>query len=154
MIYLGVDPGSKGHIVAIDRNGKYIDVIQLSDTEHTIWGGIEEFRDLAYPNDLFATIEQVHSMPGQGVASTFKFGQGYGFVRGLLVASGIPHEYVRPQVWMKAMGIPPKTDKGANLGAAQRLYPHLKMSKSGLTTSYYDALLIAEYGRRKHKGLL
>lgn len=154
MIYLGVDPGSKGHAVAIADDGAYIDVIQLSETEHTIWEEVQELVNLSHPDGLFATIEQVHSMPGQGVASTFKFGMGFGFVRGLLVASGIPHEYVRPQVWMKAMGIPPKTDKGANLGAAQRLYPHLKMSKSGLTTSYYDALLIAEYGRRKHKGLL
>lgn len=151
MIYLGIDPGASGHIVAIDASGAYIDVIQLSDTERTIWEGLQEWTSA---NDARATVEQVHSMPGQGVASTFKFGQGYGFIRGLLVASCVPHEYVTPRKWQAAFGIAPKSGKEGNLSAAQQLYPDVRMSKTGKANAFYDALLLAEYGRRKHKGLL
>ena len=107
-------------------------------------------------------IEKVHSFPGQGVASSFKFGMGFGGLIMALVSSGIPFEFVTPRVWQKAMGITPreksnrsdftesKTQFKNRLKAkAQQLFPAVRVT---LKTS--DALLIAEYCRRKHKGIL
>lgn len=48
-------------------------------------------------------IELVHSMPKQGVASTFKFGMGYGQLQGICAALRIPFVLIAPQVWKKEM---------------------------------------------------
>ena len=48
-----------------------------------------------------AVIENVHSMPKQGVASTFKFGAACGAVHGVIGALAIPHRFVTPNVWKK-----------------------------------------------------
>ncbi len=51
----------------------------------------------------FAAVERVHSMPGQGVASTFTFGLGYGRVLGALEALGVPTVLVEPRAWKLAV---------------------------------------------------
>ena len=48
-------------------------------------------------------IELVHSMPKQGVASTFKFGMGYGQLQGICAALRIPVILIAPQAWKKEM---------------------------------------------------
>lgn len=135
MIVIGIDPGLSGAIAAIgDGEPRWI---KLDSTE----------RDIAdwMKNDLwqFAFIEKVHSMPKQGVASSFKFGQSYGFLRGLLVGAEIPFEEVSPQRWQKAMECLTKGDKNVSKSRAQQLFPKVK-----ITHANADALLIAEYGRR------
>ncbi|MCA9130604.1 MAG: hypothetical protein KDB22_26125, partial [Planctomycetales bacterium] len=76
-IYLGIDPGKSGAIAAIYSDGS-VDCVRLSETEHDIAEWLEEHRF-----DSFAMLEQVSSMPRDGVSSAFKFGTSYGFVRGL-----------------------------------------------------------------------
>ena len=51
------------------------------------------------PKPVMCYLEKVHAMPGQGVTSMFTFGQNYGFLRGLLIARGIPFEEVQPNPW-------------------------------------------------------
>jgi crossover junction endodeoxyribonuclease RuvC len=48
-----------------------------------------------------AVVERVGSMPGQGIASAFKFGTACGIIRGVLAARGVPVMYVTPGVWKK-----------------------------------------------------
>ena len=83
---MGVDPGVSGavafyfpeypqRIAALDvplANGE-IDAAALADL----------IRGFA---PMMAVVEQVHSMPKQGVASTFKFGVAYGVARGTIAA--------------------------------------------------------------------
>lgn len=136
MLVLGIDPGASGAIVVLDgRDG--IDIIKLCETE----ADIGEFVRRYVGGHAF--IEVVHSMPKQGVASSFTFGRSYGFLRGLLAGLQIPFDEVRPQAWQKAMGCLTKGDKNASKAAAQRLFPKLKVCHYNA-----DALLIAEHGRR------
>jgi len=88
-------------------------------------------------------LERVHTMPGQGVASSGKFMMHYGFLRGVLVALGIPFEEVSPLKWQRALGCLSGGDKNVTKQKAQQLFPHLT-----ITHATADALLIAEYGRR------
>ena len=112
-------------------------------TERDIHDTLNQARD-GYPdNQIFAMLENVHSMPKQGVSSSFKFGQHFGFLRGILTAQGIPFELVTPQKWQKAMGCLTKGDKNISKAAAQRLFPRIKM-----THAFADSILIAEYARR------
>lgn len=137
MRYIGIDPGMSGGI-ACHYDGQPSEVFKLDATE----ADIAEWLWCRVSNS-FAHIESVHSMPKQGVASSFKFGRSYGFLRGLLIGLKIPFEEVTPQKWQAAMGCRSKGDKNVTKARAQQLFPNIRM-----THAIADALLIAEFCRR------
>jgi len=144
MKFIGIDPGASGAICVLeDFDAHYwpICVIRLSETESEINRSL----GMAVGDCLKCTamIERVHSMPGQGVASSFKFGQSYGFLRGLLTAYEIRFEEVTPAMWQKAMGCLTKGDKNVTKQRAGQLFPSVKVAHWNA-----DALLIAEHCRR------
>lgn len=151
MICLGIDPGQKGGIVMLDEAGVAVFMARMPDTETEIWKLIKkcDFANLAM-------IEKVHSMPKQGVASTFKFGRGYGGLIMALTAAGISHEYVTPQAWQKFMGIKPRDTKTESkndhkkkiIARAQALFPNEEQLLTTDAPYIADALLITEYARR------
>ena len=44
-------------------------------------------------------------MPGQGVASSFQFGVGFGSILGVLQTLQIPIEFVTAAVWKRSYGL-------------------------------------------------
>jgi crossover junction endodeoxyribonuclease RuvC len=101
-----------------------------------------------------AVLELVHSMPKQGLASTWKFGVNYGELRMALTATKIPFKEVTPQKWQREFGLPTLRQCGGSKPAkknkhkerAQQLFPDLK-----ITHAVADALLLAEFCRRTWK---
>ena len=91
----------------------------------------------------FAYLEKVHSMPGQGVVSTFSFGENFGWWQGVLGSLGIPYTTIRPQDWMKKYSLQKSSasDK-PGLEVARKLFPEapLRLKKHH---NRADALLIA-----------
>lgn len=150
MLIFGTDPGQNGAMALLNIEGEVLDICQFNKcTESDIANVIVEWR-LSFGDDsgCFAYLEKVHSMPGQGVASSFKFGRNFGFLIGCLTALHIPFEYVSPQKWQKELQCLSKGDKNVTKQKAQQLFPEQK-----ITHSNADALLIAEYGRRlKYNG--
>ena len=140
---IGIDPGQEGGVAWIDGDGPH--AVKMPDTERDIWNLIAELES----GDDFAFIEAVHSFPHQGVASTFKFGRNYGFLRACLIASGIPFDEVTPAKWQRAVGIMPvkgetiTAKKNRHKSKAQQLFPALQVKHA-----IADALLIAEFCRR------
>ena len=142
----GIDPGQSGGIAFI-RIGKIVAskddypicAYKMPDTEADTADLLNEFRS----NIVMTFIEAVHSMPKQGVASSFKFGRSYGFLRGLLVGLKIPFEEVSPQKWQKGMNCLTHGDKNVSKAKAQHLFPYIRV-----THALADALLIAEFCRR------
>jgi crossover junction endodeoxyribonuclease RuvC len=149
--FLGLDPGQSGGLALIAPDGQIVKAIKMPETEKEIYEAIAS----VWTEVEFAYIEQVASRPGQGVASMFKFGMGYGGLRMALVACRIPFEAIRPQVWQSRMGVPPRGNKTKTehknelKGMAQRLWPD-----ASITLATCDALVLAEYNRRWHLGLL
>ena len=157
MIFLGVDPGKSGGISAHHGN----QVIAFGFTNKTPTD-IYKIIKLLRVKNCVALIERVASSPQMGRASAFKFGDGYGFLKGLLTALEIPFEFVQPAKWQGYLkcrtgvkdkkgnvvrdkrGIP-KHDKNITKKKAQELFPHLK-----ITHAIADALLIGEYLKRTH----
>jgi crossover junction endodeoxyribonuclease RuvC len=138
-VFIGIDPGLSGGIAIIEEGS--IRAVNMPDTERDVWDLIHSLPRLY----SMAMIEKVHSMKGNGVASSFKFGMGYGALRMALVASGIPFEDVTPQKWQKALGCLSGGDKNVTKQRAQSLFPQLK-----ITHKTADSLLIAEYARRTY----
>lgn len=149
--YVGIDPGSasggasivdeKGRII-IDQEGFLRAVRFEKATEHEI---AEWFAATArLPGRVVAAIEKVRSMPGQGVASSFKFGWGYGFLRGLLAGLKIRYEEPRPDEWQAKLRCRTGGDKRVSRAKAQERWPSLAEQ---INNAVADSLLIAEWLR-------
>jgi crossover junction endodeoxyribonuclease RuvC len=141
VIIIGIDPGGSGGIALLrpDGPGWSIEPYKMPDVEDDICELLA-----ATKGPRFAFLEKVGAMPKQGVSSTFKFGQHYGLLRGLLTALQIPREFPTPQSWQKALGCLTKGDKNVSKAKAAQLWPGIKW-----THATADAALIAEYGRRE-----
>ena len=70
-----------------------------------------------------AAVEAVASRPGQGVASTFKFGQTHGVLLGVLGALNVPVSHVTPTKWKKSYGL--GSDKEASRRLAIEMWPNM-----------------------------
>jgi crossover junction endodeoxyribonuclease RuvC len=95
-------------------------------------------------------LEKVGAMPKQGVASTFRFGTGWGMVRGVCAALGMPVMLVMPTQWKKQvlLGLPHDKDGAVQFCASRwpqtdLVLPGCRVPHDGLA----DALCLAEYGR-------
>ena len=136
-MYIGIDPGKTGAVAILDDKGKYIIVLDFGQE-----GLMPALIDYA-PVVKFAYLEKVHSMPGQGVVSTFSFGENFGWWQGVLGSLGIPYTTIRPQDWMKKYSLQKSSasDK-PGLEVARKLFPEapLRLKKHH---NRADALLIA-----------
>ena len=136
MYYIGIDPGKTGAMAIINEDGSFIRVVDFEEAFNILRDRYLDELEMAY-------LEEVHSMPKQGVASTFAFGENFGWWKGILQAFGIPFKTIRPQDWQK--GLVPKrgtlTDK-PSLSVARQLYPEapLNLKKHH---NRADAILIA-----------
>jgi hypothetical protein len=141
VIFLGVDPGKSGGISRHDGDVIFAQGF-TNKTPMDIYTIIKEF---SADGKCVAMIEKVHSMPKQGVKSSFTFGQNYGFLLGCLTALEIPFEYVSPQKWQKYLSCRTGGNKNVSKQKAQELFPQLK-----ITHAVADALLIGEYLKRTY----
>lgn len=142
---IGIDPGFSGAIAILS------DTLAVHDmpTVPAAKGRTE----LAHPSvlDLLRVdgevwIERVNAMPGQGVSSSFRFGQGFGALEMACAANRLPIRYVTPSVWKKYFGL--SKVKGASRSLAMQRFPgqaHLfqRVKDDGRA----EAALIALYGR-------
>ncbi len=78
-------------------------------------------RLLQWKPDLIVA-EMVGSMPGQGVASTFRFGTAYGGVVSVILATSYPVELVAPAAWKRKFGLIGTSKEAARLKAI-KLWP-------------------------------
>lgn len=168
MRVIGIDPGKDGAIAVIEDSidvmtfpkiGKELDVKGLSD----------KLTELIDDKTLVVT-EDVHSLYGVGAGSTFSFGWSVGLIEGILTALRVSFFKVQPKAWQKEMwqGVSPiykpskpeqkrkiVDTKATSLVAAQRLFPRVDMRPTERSKKPHDgivdALLLAEYGRRKYQ---
>lgn len=169
--FIGIDVGAKGFVSVID-NGEYR-FCSIEDSDNLT---LSKFMlDETLGQDVAVVIEDVHAIYGSSAESTFNFGWIKGFLTGLLVAHKIPYTLVQPKEWQKEiwtnadMVVSHKrvtrkdgkeinrkeTDtKATSINAALRLFPSVDFRKSGrcrkIDDNKVDALLMAEYGRRKN----
>jgi hypothetical protein len=118
-VFLGVDPGATGALAAVLDTGNLLWVEDMPDPLHGALIG--DLLDDPQWGNYVAAVEAVHSMPGQGVSSTFKFGTSYGIVLGALGYARIPYRLVTPNQWKKAMRV--TSDKDTARERATELWP-------------------------------
>ena len=152
-IILGFDPGQTGAVAAFD--GERIEAVIDMPTMTRLHGKgnqVDPYTlataliDLCAGREATAVLEAVSAMPGQGVTSTFHFGESVGVVLGVLGALQIPVRMVTPAKWKKAAGLLGRDKDAARTLAIQR---HPKVADQ-LTrkkdVGRADAVCIARFG--------
>ncbi len=109
MNIVAFDPGINGGVAIIDGLGDLvlcIDTPTIGDGTHRRIDAVTLATNLRnYTPYKFAVVEQVGAMPKQGVSSTFRFGQSYGTLLGIIGTLSIPVVHVSPAKWKKAMSL-------------------------------------------------
>lgn len=99
------------------------------------------------PQTMFAVIEKVNAMPGQGVTSMFRFGESYGQLQGMVSAFEIPIKLITPAEWKPMLGL--SRDKNESRNMAIDLFPESKDAfKRKKDDGRAEAALLAHYGVR------
>ena len=153
MIIVGIDPGRKGAVA----------ILYSTPTSWNISAYEMPYvaRDIDVPrlcgllngwlDEMEVWIERVHSMPGQGVASTFAFGVGFGVILGVIQAMELPMHLVAPQTWKAEILRDTDKSKEAAIEHVMQTYPgvDLLQGRRKPHDGMADAICIAEYGLRK-----
>lgn len=142
MIYVGIDPGLSGGIGVVGA-----EPIAYPYTSKNL---ITLLKKLRYDNQSVKVyVEEVHSMPQQGVKSMFTFGKGFGTILGILEALEFKYELVKPQTWKTHVGV--TADKRTSVKRAQELFPDVSLLPTPRcrvpADGMAEALLIAYYGK-------
>lgn len=152
MIHIGIDPGrnSGGIAVIVHDSVSVYHLEKLTDDETD-----EVIKVALRKGPVTAWLEDPRGVfPGQRTPKSIAGpAESFGFLRGLLVAAKIKRHIVRPREWQKPFKLPTRKDAGtdtkkkrAHREAAQRLFPEVNV-----TNWNADALLLAEFGRRKER---
>lgn len=158
MIIAGIDPGLDGAIAFLDLTSGAIEIADMPTLSLTRNGkGKREIDEAALAQTFdqrtirHAFVEQVGSMPGQGVSSAFAFGKGYGIVIGCLAAHFVPRTFVSPVRWKRCLGVPADKD-GARARASQLLPAVAHWWALVKHDGRAEAALLALYGKRMLEG--
>ena len=141
--FLGIDPGQSGGWAVIDEKGSLLICGLFTENQ---------FHESGYHDIIaLACLEKVHSMPGQGVVSMFKFGTNFGWWQGVMDALAIPYELITPQRWMKAVLDSGDRSPEHRMAFARRRWPTAPLTRKK-DSGVADALCLAEYARRQIMG--
>lgn len=159
MIFIGVDPGKTGGLVAISETREILVArsIPMTGNEYDLPGLLQWLRGWL-PDETHVAYEALHAMPMKKGGTKANFSRGYvmGAIETALAALRLPSTPVRAQAWQKVMFAGQTVAKGeskaAALIAAKRLWPS-KIWTVGQGTKPHegivDAALIAEWCRRE-----
>lgn len=147
MIYIGIDPGAKGAMALLYDNSRVPEIIPFNKEEY-----IDRLRLLFYEEaPCVCCIEAVHSISGQGIASSFRFGESYGWLLGMLDTLCIPYQPITPQKWKKEFGL--TADKAKSVEVCKQLFPGIKLLRTDRSRKEDDniaeAVLLSLYAKRK-----
>ena len=158
--FIGIDPGIGGGVAVLDENGGVFSVdsmpIQKVGNKNKL--ALNFIKDeLEHIDSKIIVIERQQAYPKQGVTSCFTIGMGAGQLEGLCVGLGKAYTIIVPQDWQRVMfrGRPKGKPKDHSKAVAQQLFPNVSFKKTDRCTNIHDgmtdAVLIAEYARRKFK---
>ena len=147
---LAIDPGALGGY-AVSHRLEAIYANPMPKTEGDLLSAITLINRVSVMDqtERIAYVEEVGGFCGVGQpgSAMFKFGRGFGFILGILMATGWRIVLVRPQRWQKEFSLGTKFQAGGaspwknKLKAkAQQLYPTVDV-----TLKTADALLILDY---------
>lgn len=145
---IGIDPGLSGAMAVVTPSGDLVTVFDLPVMGEGKAARIDAAslaRLISEFGPAKAVVEQVGSMPGQGVASTFAFGRAVGVLAGVLGALAVPTAYVAPGTWKRSYGLASAKEDARR--RAIELWPaHAALFARKKDHGRAEAALIARWG--------
>lgn len=162
-LFVGVDPGKDGGIAVLDEAGQVLrlEAIPLVGNEYDLVAIRVLLNRIAQGTIPRLTVEKSQPMPPSvpgGSLANFQRGVSRGW-EWMAVALCLPYELVAPRTWQAAMfaGLPEMETKARSVLACQRLFPGVSLLRTAKCSKAHDgmadALLLAEWGRRKHRAV-
>lgn len=152
-LWIGCDPGmASGAIGAVDDYGNYVASFDIEHKDKHILALVFKSRLLSIIDPKEGAeicLENVHSMPKQGVVSVWNFGRAVGVISAVCELTRYPVHLVTPQKWKKHFHL--TADKSESLDMARYLWPESKLKRKK-DINKAEALLIAEYLRHTLHG--
>jgi Holliday junction resolvasome RuvABC endonuclease subunit len=155
--FLGIDPGLGGAFALVDKAGwvhhaSPLPLVKKNDKPRLDCKELYILLTHYNPWIINTAIELVHSMPKQGVVSTFTFGRGYGSLLSILEIMDIPFEEIPSQKWKKKVFGRTTPDKKVSIEFASTLqnseaYLFCKRGNKP-HDGVADAICLAEYSRQ------
>jgi crossover junction endodeoxyribonuclease RuvC len=148
MLIVGIDPGMKGGVCWYCTISEQYGAAPMPETRRQLYTLLNNLQ--TDYGSISAVVESVHSMPKQGVASTFKFGKGYGEVLGILTALNATINEPTPQAWKKVVLAGTSKDKLAAIQFVENNYPDLQLVPKGCRNAHdgmADAACLMHFGR-------
>lgn len=159
-VYIGVDPGLEGAIVAVDRRGKLLGchdmpIIRVKPRREVlvsqVAGIFRKYAEEYGADEVFCTLEKHTPRPGQGISGQCKLARICGQIEGIVSSLGMSYQITHPRTWSKVMRDVEGTDlKARAIISAGRRFPDLDLSLKK-HHNRADAALIAEFGRIYHE---
>ena len=129
---LAIDPGQTGALIVVDfyragpgikpgpriRTARSMPLVIVNKKKALDITAVLEWLPVISSIDV-GVIENVHSMPKQGVASSFQFGRMFGGVESVIYLID-KQGYVSPRTWKTALAL--SKDKHASMDLATRVY--------------------------------
>ena len=147
---IAIDPGKTGGLAIRNHDGTF-EAMKMPSTVRDLIDALEEVVKGHYHDEFEPPIVIIEDVPpfagkAQSGSSAFKLGKNVGQIEGVIQCLNLRMEKVRPQTWMKALGLgtrngsTPTQWKNKLKNRAQELHPDLK-----LTLATCDAVLLLEY---------
>lgn len=155
MTVIGIDPGFSGALAAYNcGDGTIVSIIDMPLREPITLGGAKQRQIdpapiidfISHHKPALIVLERVHAMPDQGVSSTFRFGEGYGLIQGIVAALHIRLILSPPAVWKMAMSV--SANKSSSLEAVRTQFPASTYFARKKDDGRAEALLLAMFGAR------
>ena len=140
---IGIDPGKSGGY-AIAWGGMHSINLHKLDEDFEFVEHMQDLKDHPDVTSIEAVVELVPPFAGKMIpsSSSFKLGENYGFIQGVLRMAEIPFTLVRPQEWQKGLsGLTKLTSskrKKVLANHAKRFFPN---TNGRITLNTADAIL-------------
>lgn len=149
MKILGVDPGKNGAVALLTPAGLQVADIPVFHTKPPVVDVHDLSRLIASLDPDVCWLEDVSSMPGDGVVAAHNFGRVTGAIEAVVRLNGGRIEKVRPHVWKKEMKLKggPVGKEQARLRACELWAANAADFARKMDADRAEAALLAEYGR-------
>ena len=146
MTVIGIDPGKKGAMAIIESTPDGIGHVKIIPFEPS-----DYISALKRYSGATVCIEQVQSLPREGVKSVWSFGQTYGWLLGVMDALGVSYQAVPPNKWKREYSLL-RAEKKQSIEVCKRLFPNVSLKRTDRCKTdddnMADSLLLCEYARR------
>lgn len=166
MIYVGIDPGKSGAVVALDAVGGLVGcwdqpvIVESKPAKNRTGKSIRHHFDVAGMVNIMRAIHSPYSValewpgtrPGEGAVGALSLGDARSLWRGILVGRMVPTVLVHPNTWQIVLqGQPGAEPKARAVLAAMGRWPDLELARKQ-DHDRAQAAWIAEWHRRLSVG--